>query len=535
MKKLFRNLQNNYALFLFAALTGFAFSCASVVTPSISGEMLSAFTSGAENSGALVAAYAAANIVQALLSQADSFLTGRLEISLKRNMRGRVFHGFLRKKTQSREETSAFASFINNDIPSLAQQYFIGAIDILKCTSLLLLSAASLFRIHFGMALIIITVSLLVVAVPKWMGKQDGAARKSYSQALARYNTVLGSFLDGLAVVRAYSYELRSEELLEIENHSTAKSEGALLIRRTIVYSATAWLQIVKTVLIFLFGLWLMGLGQMDAGGLIATVQLAALIGAPIEVLAYLLHSRSEAIPLLEAYEGYALEPAHPVGQNPGAFSKISVENVGYSAGSIQILRGVLAEFYAGKKYLITGESGSGKSTLLSLIARTNCGEYSGRILCGSTDIRHLDLDPYRVLICPVFQEPYLFHASLEENILLGREIPRSRYLGIIRKLNLGYLLDRYHGQDLTPQVLEQLSGGERQRVALARAMAGRPAVYLLDEVTSALDQENARLVEDLMLQEGSMVVHICHKTSPEMAEKYDNRFVMENGVLKQV
>ena len=141
----------------------------------------------------------------------------------------------------------------------------------------------------------------------------------------------------------------------------------------------------------------------------------------------------------------------------------------------------------------------------------------------------------YYESICPVFQEPYLFYATLEDNICVGRPIPRDIYLDVIRKLNLEYLLDRYHGQELTPERMETLSGGERQRVALARAMVGRPSVYLLDEVTSALDQANAELVERLLLEEPSMVLHICHKPNPALRDRYDGIYELSDGVLTPV
>lgn len=137
-------------------------------------------------------------------------------------------------------------------------------------------------------------------------------------------------------------------------------------------------------------------------------------------------------------------------------------------------------------------------------------------------------------MVCPVFQEPYLFCASLRENILLGREISEEAYRDVIEKLNLTYLLERCGGQELTPEVMEQLSGGERQRVALARAMVGKPAVYLLDEVTSALDQENSERVERLLLQEDAAVIHVCHKPNEALLPLYDSQFVLANGILRE-
>lgn len=534
MKKFVRNLQNNCGFFALTLLVGVAFSCVCVVSPSLSGELISAFTANSPDAMALLGAFLASSLCQALLSQADDWFGGKLRLRLKCSLRSRAFRGFFRQGQPGREAASTFSSFVNNDISTLAEQYFTGVIDIVKILSLLALSAASLLRIHWLLALVILAVSLLLVAVPRVMRSRDGAARRAYSQAMAQYNTLLGSLLGGMGVARAYGYQRRAGELLEEKNQAVARSESVLVWRGLLIYGASAWLQIAKTMLIFLAGLWLIGRGELDAGGLVAVVQLAALTSAPLEALAYLFHSRSEAKPLLAAYEAYACPPEENPGAVCGPFQRLALEHVSLQAGQMELLRDVSAEFLAGKKYLITGESGSGKSTLLGLLSGSGRG-WSGRLSYNGVELSLLDRDSLSLALCPVFHEPYLFYATLEENILLGRDISREEVRRVIDALNLGHLMERCQGQVMTPELLEKLSGGERQRVALARAMVGGPQLYLLDEVTSALDRENARLVEELLLSQEAGVIHVCHKTDPALAGQYDGELRMSKGTLTWV
>lgn len=269
-------------------------------------------------------------------------------------------------------------------------------------------------------------------------------------------------------------------------------------------------------------------------GGLVAALQISAMIGAPIEVLAYLLHSRNEVLPLLDKLADFAPksagEPEPEPWQEP--FAALSVCRVSCWAGETGILNEVSAVFQAGGKYLITGESGSGKSTLLRLMARLGELDATGEIRLNRRAADAISPADFYRMICPVFQEPYLFHATLRENILLGREIPEPEYRALVEALNLGYLLERYGGRELTPERIERLSGGERQRVALARAMVGKPAVYLLDEVTSALDPANAERIEGLLLDTEAAVVHVCHKPNPALLSRYDACYVMRGGRL---
>lgn len=534
MKKLWHHLGANRPLFAGTLLISLLFALNSIIRPTVSGKLVNQVIAAPAPSLRLFLPFLSVSFLQLFLAVLNQYLNQHLTRQQKQLLRRQAFSGFSRTERYGREETAAFASFVNNDIPSLVEQYFIGAIDIAQCIALIAFSSVSLPSIHWLLAAIIIGTSILIVIVPNILRKKSGTARQAYSQQLARYNASLQSFLGGLHILKTYRYRDRAAAQLDVENRSAARAEAGVFRWQLTTYSAASVLQIAKDALILVVGILLVHSGAILIGDLVAVLQLAAIIAAPIELLAYLLHSRNAVLPLLKQLENFCSTPEEKKGSGPKPFSVLRVDGVSYQAGDVQILRHVSSQFRAGKKYIISGESGSGKSTLLRLLAQAGDLAYTGTIRLDQADVRSAPPADYYQVVCPVFQEPYLFCASLRENILLGREVSEETYRDVIEKLNLTYLLERCGGQELTPEVMEQFSGGERQRVALARAMVGKPAVYLLDEVTSALDQENSERVERLLLQEDAAVIHVCHKPNAALLPLYDGHLLLANGILQE-
>ena len=537
MKKLWKNLSGSRPLFLLTLLVALAFSLNSVLLPTVSGNLVTQVMAASGLSFRLFGAFLAVSCAQLALSMANQYTTRRLVLRQKQALRRRAFEGFSRMRRYGQEDRASLASFLNNDVVTLAEQYFLGAVDIATCVSLIAFSAVSLVAVHWLLAAVIIGISTLIIVVPGLLRKRSGSARERCSRQMARYNSVLQSFLGGLPVVRAYCCRDRAASVMEEENRAVAGAEAGMLRWGLTIQGSSAFLQVLKDVLILSAGVVLVYRGTIQIGELVAVLQLTAIIAAPIELLAYLLHKWNEALPLLDKLEELAPERAEEEGLMPlnGPFSSLTAQRVSYRVGDTQILTDVSASFQAGKKYLITGESGSGKSTFLRLLAQLEDLDDTGEVRLNRREAGSIPPADYYRMICPVFQEPYLFHATLRENILLGREMPEAAYRALIEKLNLGYLLERFGGQEMTPEAIERLSGGERQRVALARAMAREPAVYLLDEVTSALDPANSALVEGLLLETKAAVIHVCHKPNEALLSRYDEHFVMSGGRLTAV
>lgn len=534
IKRLWKSLGRNRIFFVLTLIIGLIYSAICVIVPKMSGEIVNTAISNTPKLISTVLLFLMLNLLQLSFSIFDQYLGKVLVIKQKKQMRTQAFAAFSKTDNRSKEDIASFVSFVNNDIPSIAEQFFLGEIDIIKCSSMIIFSAISLFSFHWLLALAIVVISVLIVVVPEMMRTRGGAARKKLSDSMARYNTMLRSFLDGIWIVKTYCYRSRANSLLDHANHLVGEAESERMGWQLKIQLVTAALQIFKSIAVLLFGVFLVYRSEINVGNLISIIQLAEIIGAPIEVLAYLQHSRNEVIPLLDRLEKMDhREEADLFGHGTvNEIKELSFENVIYRANGTSILNGISLRFDAGKKYMISGVSGSGKSTLLRLISRIGDLRYQGGIFLNNCDIRSIEYEAYYKKVCPVFQEPYLFYASLEENVLLGREISREDYYAVIDKLKLTYLLDRFKDQEITPQMMELISGGERQRIALARAMVGKPDIYLLDEVTSALDPESAYEIEKMLLREDAMVIHVCHKPNVNLLEEYDDRFVLKDGKL---
>ena len=150
-----------------------------------------------------------------------------------------------------------------------------------------------------------------------------------------------------------------------------------------------------------------------------------------------------------------------------------------------------------GSMTALVGHSGSGKSTIASLLLRLY-DPGSGRILVNGFDLKEYDVNTYRDIVGYVSQEPFVFNASIKENILFGGEFSDKE---VIEAAKLAYahefIMELPEGYDtLVGDQGVTLSGGEKQRIVIARAMIRRPEFLILDEATSALDNISEAAVQ---------------------------------------
>lgn len=189
----------------------------------------------------------------------------------------------------------------------------------------------------------------------------------------------------------------------------------------------------------------------------------------------------------------------------------LDVQDVAFSVGDRQLLKPVSLQLYQGDCVLLTGPSGSGKSTFLKILASL-ITPTSGQLFFRNSDITTLRAEAYRQQVSYCFQTPQLFGQTVYDNLALPWQIRRQ-------KPQRDKLVAALESANLSPDMLnkpvEQLSGGEKQRVGLLRNLQFMPEVLLLDEVTSALDEENRlsvlSLINRISAEEKVAVVRISH------------------------
>lgn len=202
--------------------------------------------------------------------------------------------------------------------------------------------------------------------------------------------------------------------------------------------------------------------------------------------------------------------------------------------GASQALNNVSFSLPARSLTILTGPSGAGKSTLLDLLAGLLQPD-QGEIRIDDRPLTGDMAKAWRYSIGYVMQEPFLFHASIRDNLMVARPDASEReLLEALRLAGAGGFVDAL------PQRLEtvvgdrgaRFSGGERQRLALARALLRKPALLILDEPTSALDAGNEQMVlEGIEGLRGRLtMLLVTHR--PERIKAADQTLDLENGVL---
>lgn len=205
----------------------------------------------------------------------------------------------------------------------------------------------------------------------------------------------------------------------------------------------------------------------------------------------------------------------------------LEFKNVEYSSEGKSILQGVNFKVEKGDFYSIVGHSGSGKSTILKMCCSLKSIS-DGEILYKDKNICEYDPSKLRMDVAYCFQMPNLFGRTVAENLsfpflIRNQDVDMNRINELFQMFKMK--------KELANEQVVNLSGGEKQRIALIRTLMFTPEILLLDEVTSALDAENTRIVEENIAklnERGTTILWVTHNS--EQSRKHANKILTMDG-----
>lgn len=281
---------------------------------------------------------------------------------------------------------------------------------------------------------------------------------------------------------------------------------------------------------------------EATTGTVVALAALLPRLFGPIASLASINTTVLSSLALFERIFDY-LDLEQEIKEKPDAVElrdargEIELRDVQFSYIKGQpVLKGVSMVVPAGKFAALVGATGAGKTTIAHLVPRLYDVD-SGQVLIDGHDVRDLSLDSLARCLGLVDQEPFLFHASIRDNLRVAQPAASDEEIeAVTHAANIDQFIERLpDGYDtVVGERGYRLSGGEKQRVAIARALLKDPAILILDEATSSVDTLTEAAIQEALarLTRGRTVLAIAHRLSTVLAA--DIIFVIDDGKVAE-
>jgi ATP-binding cassette subfamily B protein len=436
--------------------------------------------------------------------------------------------------------TGRLMSILSDDINQLERFLDVGANDIIQVTTTAVIIGAAFFILAPGVAwMTILPMPFILwgsIAFQRLLAPRYADVREQVSLI----NSQLANNLTGITTIKSFTAEEYESRRIEAQSQAYRVSN-----QRAIALSA-AFVPLIRMIILLGFtGILLYGgmdtvAGKMSVGTYSVLVFLTQRLLWPLTRLGETLDqyqramaSTTRVMNLLDTpIEMHPGDIPLPVTQVRG---ELEFNDVSFAyQGRTPVIENLSLHIPAGKTIAIVGSTGSGKSTLVKLLLRLY-EVHSGTITLDGIEIHKLQLRDLRRAIGLVSQDVFLFHGTVKENIAYGSfdatlaEVMAAAEIAeaheFINRLPQGY-------DTIVGERGQKLSGGQQQRIAIARAILKNPPVLILDEATSAVDNETEAAIQRSLekITKNRTTIAIAHRLST--VRNADCIYVMEYGKL---
>jgi ATP-binding cassette subfamily B protein len=438
---------------------------------------------------------------------------------------------FARLQAQSMDYFTAtrpgdISSRLNNDVNDLSDIFSDTVAAVTTNVLTVAFTLVIIFTLNWQLALLAMSIVPLFIPPAWWVGK----LRHRITTAAQAKRSDLHTFVQDTMSINGFLMRRIFGHLQDERDRyaNLSRDFGELQMKRMLIWRWFALTLSLVTILgpvaIYWFGGGLVIQGALTIGTLIAFVQylqrlygpMSALATVHVEVMASFavfdrLFTVLDASPSVRDREGaQALPPVT---------GHLRFEGVGFRYREDRaLLEDITFEARPGQLVALVGPSGAGKSTLSYMIPRFY-DPTEGTVRLDGHDLRDVTMESLQAQVAMVPQEPFLFHTTIRENLLVAR--PEATQAELEAACRSAYIHDAIaslpEGYDtVVGERGYRLSGGERQRLALARVILKAPRVLILDEATSSLDTQSEALIQQALtpIMAACTTVAIAHRLS---------------------
>jgi len=452
----------------------------------------------------------------------SSWLASRVVATLRSRLHAHLQH--LQMTYFNRREPGEIVARTMHDTAEL-QHFLVDGLPYLFVNTLMFFAiAAVLLSMDMHLALLVFLPVPFLVGAVRWFWARLMPLFHRHGSRQSKLHSLLGESIHGIKAIKAAVQESARAERFDESNESLFRI--VTRIDRTWIgfEHSSFWIMSLGVTAIWFFAARRIAAGdpRLTLGDLLAFVGYIWLFYGPLQWFTVILNWMSHAFSGAERI--FAILDTEPeVSEAPDAVAiarmtgEVHFEDVhfSYERGK-EVIRGIDLRIAAGEMIGLVGKSGAGKSTIINLLCRFYDVD-SGCIRIDGHPIRQIRLADLRRQIGIVMQDPFLFRASIIENIRYGS--PEAAFEEVVRAARAAhahdFILDKEYGYDtVIGEGGVSLSGGEKQRIAIARAILHDPPILILDEATSSVDSETEKAIQEAIarLIRNRTTIAIAHR-----------------------